>query len=204
MSLFGFVVHLLLFKSFTIRLTCLGQRLGPRGNKLGDRGGDKKTSGMALVVATCQVTESELPNCPLSVTGAVTDRWPLSSAKGKTWEMQLRAISHQCFPAAGVFGGVDSAHNTRLPSLNRSARSKVLQKRFLQDLFGPLSGGKLAKERSVGWSSHFGSVVMNSISIHEDEVQSLASLSGLRIRRCCELWHRSQMRLRCGIAVAVV
>ena len=29
-------------------------------------------------------------------------------------------------------------------------------------------------------------------------------LSGLRIRRCCELWCRSQVRLRPGIAVAVV
>ena len=35
-------------------------------------------------------------------------------------------------------------------------------------------------------------------------VLSLASLSGLRIRRCCELWCRSQMQLRSGVAVAVV
>ena len=27
------------------------------------------------------------------------------------------------------------------------------------------------------------------------QVRSLASLSGLRIRRCCELWCRSQIRL---------
>ena len=32
-------------------------------------------------------------------------------------------------------------------------------------------------------------------------VQSLASLSGLRVRRCCELWHRSQMWLGSGAAV---
>ena len=35
-------------------------------------------------------------------------------------------------------------------------------------------------------------------------VQSLASLSGLRIRHCRELWHRSQMRLGSDVAVAVV
>ena len=34
-------------------------------------------------------------------------------------------------------------------------------------------------------------------------VQSLASLSGLRIRRCHELWCRSQTWLRPGVAVAV-
>ena len=36
-------------------------------------------------------------------------------------------------------------------------------------------------------------------------VQSLALLSGLRIRRCCELWCRSQMQLGSSrVAVAVV
>ena len=44
----------------------------------------------------------------------------------------------------------------------------------------------------------------NPNSIREVAVGSLASLSGLRIRRCCELWHRLQMRIRSGIAVAVV
>ena len=34
-------------------------------------------------------------------------------------------------------------------------------------------------------------------------VRSLASLSGLRIQRCCELWCRSKTRLRSGVAVAV-
>ena len=32
-------------------------------------------------------------------------------------------------------------------------------------------------------------------------VRSLASLSGLRIWRCCELWCRSKMRLRSGVVV---
>ena len=35
------------------------------------------------------------------------------------------------------------------------------------------------------------------------QVQSLASLSGLRIRHCHELWCGWQMRLRSGIAMAV-
>ena len=35
-------------------------------------------------------------------------------------------------------------------------------------------------------------------------VQSLASLSGLRIRRCRELWCMSQTQLSSGVAVAVV
>ena len=35
------------------------------------------------------------------------------------------------------------------------------------------------------------------------QVQSLATLSGLRIWRCNELWHRPYTRLRSGVAVAV-
>ena len=35
------------------------------------------------------------------------------------------------------------------------------------------------------------------------QVQPLASLRGLRIWRCCQLWHRSQLRFGSGIAVAV-
>ena len=34
-------------------------------------------------------------------------------------------------------------------------------------------------------------------------VPSLGSISGLRIQRCCELWHRSLMRLGSRVAVAV-
>ena len=36
------------------------------------------------------------------------------------------------------------------------------------------------------------------------QIQSLAMLSGLRIRHCRELWHRSQTWLGSGVAVAVV
>ena len=35
-------------------------------------------------------------------------------------------------------------------------------------------------------------------------VRSLVSLTELRIRRCCELWCRSQMQPRSRLAVAVV
>ena len=35
------------------------------------------------------------------------------------------------------------------------------------------------------------------------QVRSLASLSGLRIQHCCELWYRSQMRLGSCVAVTV-
>ena len=52
-------------------------------------------------------------------------------------------------------------------------------------------------------SSHPGAAETNPIRIHEDEVRSLASLSGLRIRHCCELWCRSQTKLRSYVAVAV-
>ena len=46
--------------------------------------------------------------------------------------------------------------------------------------------------------------LMNLISIHEDAGSILASLSGLRIQCCRELWCRSQTRLRSCVAVAVV
>ena len=35
------------------------------------------------------------------------------------------------------------------------------------------------------------------------QVQSRASLNGLRIQRCCELWYRSQTRLGSHVAVAI-
>ena len=60
------------------------------------------------------------------------------------------------------------------------------------------------KRTNKAGSSRCGSAVMNPTSIHEDRVRSLASLSGLRIWRCRELWCRSQMQLRFCIAVAVV
>ena len=41
------------------------------------------------------------------------------------------------------------------------------------------------------------------IPIHEDGGLVLASLGGVRIQCCCELWCRSLMPLRSGVAVAV-
>ena len=45
--------------------------------------------------------------------------------------------------------------------------------------------------------------VKNLSSIDEDAV-SIPGVSGLRIQHCQKLWHRSKMRLRSGVAVAVV
>ena len=52
-------------------------------------------------------------------------------------------------------------------------------------------------------SSHRGAVEMNPTRNHEVVGMILAFLSGLRIWRCHELWHRSQMQLGSCIAVAV-
>ena len=43
--------------------------------------------------------------------------------------------------------------------------------------------------------------VKNPASIHED-AGSIPGLSGLRIWRCCELSHRSRIRLGSGVAKA--
>ena len=43
-----------------------------------------------------------------------------------------------------------------------------------------------------------------SLASMRTKVQCLASLIGLRTRHCCELWCRSQTRLRPGVAVAAV
>ena len=52
-------------------------------------------------------------------------------------------------------------------------------------------------------SSRCGLEITNPTSNQKDTGSILASLSGLRIQCCCELWYRSQMWLRPG-AVAVV
>ena len=44
----------------------------------------------------------------------------------------------------------------------------------------------------------------NPTRIHGLQVPFQASLSGLRIQRCHELWRRSPARLGSGVAVAVV
>ena len=55
-------------------------------------------------------------------------------------------------------------------------------------------------------SSHHGAAEMKRIRLGTTRlrIQTLASLSGLRIWRCHELWCWSQTRLRSGVAVAVV
>ena len=59
------------------------------------------------------------------------------------------------------------------------------------------------KKKVTGSSCH-SSVETNLTSIHEDGGSTLASLSGLKIWHCHELWCRSQMWFESGIAVAVV
>ena len=49
----------------------------------------------------------------------------------------------------------------------------------------------LKNERLGNQSSHRGTVEMNLTRKHELWVRSLASLNGLRIRHCQELWCRS-------------
>ena len=70
---------------------------------------------------------------------------------------------------------------------------------------GLLSGRKDASvTSSICRSSRRGTVETNLTSNHEIAVRSLALLSGLRTRRCCELWCRSQTWLGSGVAAAVV
>jgi len=46
--------------------------------------------------------------------------------------------------------------------------------------------------KMLAWRSHWGSMVITQLVSMRMRVQSPASLSGLRIWHCCELWHRSQ------------
>ena len=53
-------------------------------------------------------------------------------------------------------------------------------------------------------SSYRGTAETIQIGTMRLRVRSLASLHGLRIQRCLELWCRLQMRLGSGIAMALV
>ena len=50
----------------------------------------------------------------------------------------------------------------------------------------------------------FAQWLRNQLGTMRIQVQSMALLSGFRIQHCCELWCRSQTRLRSCIAVAMV
>ena len=56
-------------------------------------------------------------------------------------------------------------------------------------------------EIAESWSTHCGTVEMNLTRNHEVGVQSLALLSRLRIRHCCELWYRN---LSLGLDLALL
>ena len=57
-------------------------------------------------------------------------------------------------------------------------------------------------KKSTGGSYPHGTAETNLTRTHE-VVGSIPGLSGLRITRCSELWCRLQIRLGCGVAVAV-
>ena len=63
----------------------------------------------------------------------------------------------------------------------------------------------LTLRRTLG-SCHHGSAVTKPTSVPEDAglIPGLAQWIRVRIRRCHELWCRSQTQLRSGMAVAVV
>ena len=65
-----------------------------------------------------------------------------------------------------------------------------------------LNGGFI--KRSLGGVPVVAQWLTNLTSIHEDTGRPLASLGGIRIWGCCELWYRLQMWLRSCVAVAVV
>jgi len=89
---------------------------------------------------------------------------------------------HPHLPQPGVFGFVGG---------KTTSLSKVLQ-----GLWG--DGNSLAPipphipELASG-SSHCDAVGTNLTSIHEDAGLIPALLSGLRIRRCCELWYKAEL-----------
>ena len=62
----------------------------------------------------------------------------------------------------------------------------------------------MISELKIIWgSSHGGTAETNLTRIHQDAGSIPGSLSGLRIRCCCELWCGSQTWLRSRIAVAM-
>ena len=81
--------------------------------------------------------------------------------------------------------------------LNMEDKVKILK---LEDLY-TLPDSLL--QISQNWSSRCGAAEMNLTRTMRLQVRSLASLSGLRMQHCGELWCRSQTWLGSGVAVAV-
>ena len=91
----------------------------------------------------------------------------------------------------GSSGSGDWLHTAMISQINHCARRQ-------------LQIWKGRNQNVCCGSSHHGSVVneSNQEPCMRLRVRSLASLSGLRIRRCRELWCRSQTWLGSGLAVA--
>ena len=75
------------------------------------------------------------------------------------------------------------------------------QRRSSQETIPKYSTGNYTQNPLI-WSSHHGAVETN-LGTMRLWVLSLASLRGLRIWHCYELWCRSQMRLGSGVPVAL-
>ena len=96
-----------------------------------------------------------------------------------------------------------------LSALRAIPPAQLQEEVFMPQVGAPRLPGKLSpraasQSKNQAWSSRHGTVEMNLTSIQRMQVRSLASPSGLRIRRCRELWRRSQTRLRSHVVVAVV
>ena len=81
-------------------------------------------------------------------------------------------------------------------------RQKKKRNRLNKESGTEVNPGKCAKASKTRKKEFPLWLSRNLTSIHEHV--GLILLSGLRIRRGCEMWCRSQMRLRSGIAVAVM
>ena len=80
---------------------------------------------------------------------------------------------------------------------NNSKLSKLRSSLYLDNLSAHF-------KEAASWSFNSDAAETSLTSNHEVAVRSEASLSGLRIQRCCELCCKSQMRLGSGVAVAAV
>ena len=75
--------------------------------------------------------------------------------------------------------------------------------KFVQPLGKQYGGFQKIKKRTTG-DPFVVQWLKNPTRIDEDSASILGLLSGLRILHCHELWCRSQMQLKCGVAMAVV